>query len=323
MYGAGAIGGVVAARLAQNGVATSVVARGAHLAAIREQGLHFHTPEGATVVRLPATDDPATLGPQDVVICAVKAHQLAAIARPLTRLLHDKTAVVYALNGLPWWYFYRAGGEFDGRRLERLDPGGALWDTVGIERTIGCVINMPCTVTAPGEVHFDGGPNRLALGEPSGEKTDRLDAIAETLAACGIDIETHRPIREEVWTKASRLMATSPIALLTASETAAVVSDPTLRALTRLGWEEAIAIAAAFGVSVDVNIEAALDRMTGLVGHRASIVQDLDAGRPIEIDAQIVAPLELAHEAAVPVPTLDMLAALTLARVRAAGLYSG
>ena len=323
VYGAGSIGGVIAARLALNGVETSVVARGPHLAAIKANGLRFETPEGSRVVRIAATDNPADLGPQDVVIAAVKAHQTPAIARPMQALLGPDTMVSYAVNGLPWWYFRKAGGKAEGRRLERLDPGGVLWDEVGVDRTIGCVVNLPATVPEPGVVHWEGGNNRLALGELDDAQSPRLLALADMLRAAGMDIDTHRPIRYEMWNKLVRIMVASPITILTAMPAAPALRDPAVREVAASLCREAIAVAAAYGTALDIDVEGELDKWTNGGNHRPSILQDLDAGRPMEIDPQITVPVELAHDAGVPVPTLDMTAGLMRARARAAGLYAG
>ena len=321
VYGAGAIGGVIAARLALSGADTSIVARGAHLDAVRARGLTFRTPEGSEVLPIAATDDPAELGPQDVVIAAVKAHQLPAIARPLQALLGPDTAVVYAINGIPWWYFHKAGGRWGERRLERLDPGGVLWDEVGVERTIGCVVNLPGTVSEPGVVHYEGGNNRLALGELDDSQSTRLLAIADALRAAGLDIDTHRPIRQEVWNKLVLIIVSSPLSVLTNLPVGRSLSDPALRDIARKAWTEANAIAAAYGFDLDPDVDRKLDGWSRAGNHRPSILQDLDRGRPMEIDAQITVPVALAHEAGVPVPTLDMLSTLMRARGRAAGLY--
>ncbi len=323
VYGAGAIGGSIAGRLARSGAQVSVVARGTHLAAMRERGLQFDTPEDSNVLKIPASDDPTALGPQDVVIAAVKAHQLPAIATGLTGLLHDNTIVLYAINGLPWWYFHKAGGAFEGRRLERLDPGGILWDEVGVDRTIGCVVNLPATVIAPGVVRYEGGNNRLALGELGGEQSVRLTAIADVLRAAGIMIETHRPIRHEVWKKLVLIMVTSPLTILTASPVSMIMRDPDIRDVARRVFAESNALAAAYGFDLDPDIDRTLGARFAHSQHRPSILQDLETGRPMEIDPQITVPLELAHDAGVPVPALDMLAGLVRARARAAGLYDG
>ena len=320
VYGAGAIGGVIAARLALNGANPSIIARGAHLAAIKARGLRFDTSEGRKHLTMRATDDPAELGPQDLVICAVKAHQLPAIAGPLRHLLHADTSVVYAINGLPWWYFSKAAGKWGERQLERLDPDGALWNGVGVERTIGCVVNLPGTVSEPGVVHFEGGSQRLALGELDDKQSPRLLEVADLLRRSGLQIETQRPIRQEVWTKLVLIMVTSPIAILTGAPPSAAMNDPTVRHAVSTMMKEARAVAAAFGFPVEAQFGANPHKQMG-GSHRPSILQDLEAGRPPEIDAQLNVPLDLAHEAGVAVPTLELVAGLARSRARAAGLY--
>ncbi len=324
VYGAGAIGGVIAARLALNGVETSVVARGPHLAAIKAKGLRFDTPEGSKTVKIAASDNPADLGPQDYVISAVKAHQTPATAGPMKHLLKDETAIIYAVNGIPWWYFRKEGGKSADKRLERLDPGGALWEGVGVDRTIGCVVNLPATVSEPGVIHWEGGNNRLALGELDDAQSPRLIAIADALRAAGMSVDTHRPIRWEVWNKLVLIMVSSPLSILTDMPSGPATRDPAVREIARKAWQEANAIAAAFGAELDPNIDEKLDSWSKSTSkHRPSILQDLDNGRPMEIDPQVTVPLELGHEAGVLSPTLDMLAALMRARARAAGLYAG
>ena len=321
VYGVGAIGGVIAARLALNGVETSVVARGPHLAAIRERGLRLDTPEGSSVVNVTASDDAAALGVQDVVIAAVKAHSLPSIARGLSKLLRSDTSVVYAINGLPWWYFYKAVGKNEGRRIERLDPGGALWNLVGVERTIGCVVSLPSEVNEPGVIHYEGGNNRLALGELGGEQSSRLLEIAAALRNSGFTIDHRRPIREEVWRKLVHKIGASPIVVLTAGSPARSFDDAGIRVIARALYSEAFALAAAYGFPQNGNIDAFVDRRRHIV-HRPSILQDLEAGRSMEIDPQLTVPIELAREAGVAVPTLEMLSALVRARARTAGLYN-
>jgi 2-dehydropantoate 2-reductase len=324
VYGAGSIGGVIAARLALSGVETAVIARGEHLAAIRANGLRFVSPAGSEVAKVTASDDPKEVGPQDVVIAAVKAHQLPAIAEPMRALLHEKTTVLYAVNGLPWWYFHKEGGRWSERQIERLDPGGRLWNGVGVDRTIGCVVNLPATVEAPGIVHWEGGNNHLSLGELGGGQTPRLTAIADTLRKAGIAIDTGRPIRFEMWNKLTLNMVASPIAILTASPLGAVIGDAGMRQVAKNLWVEGNAIAAALGIDLDPNVDAKLDRWATPAGqrpHRPSILQDFERGRPLEIDPQLTVPIELAHELGVTVPTLDLLAGLMRARAKAAGVY--
>ncbi len=199
-----------------------------------------------------------------------------------------------------------------------------LWDAVGVERTIGCVVNLPATVAAPGVVHYEGGNNRLALGELDDSQSPRLLALADALRNAGLNIDTHRPIRFEVWNKLTVIMVASPLSILTGTPVQLSMSDAEMRQVAHNAWTEANAVAAAYGVTLDTDIDAILDGWARAAGdHRPSILQDLDKGRPMEIDAQVTVPVELAHDAGVPTPTLDLLAGLMRARARTAGLYDG
>ena len=322
VYGAGAVGGVIAARLALSGASVSVVARGEHLNAIRETGLRLETSDSIDVVRVTASDEPGALGRQDVVIAAVKAHQLPDIVGGLTTLLNEGTAVIYAVNGMPWWYFHNATGPSNERRLPALDPGGRLWDQVGVGRTIGCIINFPAAVISPGSVRQGGGNNRIALGELGGEQSLRLADIAAALRSAGFVVDTHRPIREEVWTKLAHVMVASTIAVLTSAPPGIAFSDAAIRDLARKIYGEAFDIAAAHGYPGSGNIDALIagqQRST----NKPSMLQDLEAGRPMEIDPQLTVPIALAHDARVRVPILDVLLGLIRARASHAGLYKG
>jgi 2-dehydropantoate 2-reductase len=320
VFGAGAVGGIIAARLASGGAETAVVARGAHLDAIRQNGLRVESPDDIPLARVPASDDPAALGPQDLVIAAVKAHQLPAIVPGLKKLLRADTPVIYAVNGLPWWYFHKVGGAGEGRRIERLDPGGGLWDEIGVDRAIGCVVNLGGSVPSPGVVNNPNGSKRLALGEPGGGLSPRLVEIAETLRKGGLTIATERPIRHEMWSKLVVNMTATPISVLTSSPPGRAAEDAGVKEIARRICDEACAIAVAYGAPRP-DAEKIVAAMP--TAHRPSILQDLDLGRPMEIDPQLTVPLDLAHEAGVAVPTLDMLTGLIKARARSAGLYNG
>lgn len=320
IYGAGAIGGSIAARLFTAGVETSVVARGAQLEAIRANGLFCEAPDKRYGGKMPASDNPADLGKQDVVIVGVKAHGVPAIVDGLKALLHDDTAVVYALNGIPWWYFYGTGGAKEGRRLERLDPGGRLWDEVGIARSIGCVLNFPSTLTAPGVIKNILAVNNIAIGEPKGGDSARLRTIDKALTEAGLKIQSKNPIRDEVWVKLHRLLPTSALATLTMSSAGGVASAPELRTTFIGAMREITALAAAYGSMLPEDYEARIDAQKPLP-HRPSMLQDLEAGRSMEVDAQLTAVQDLAQAAGVAVPTLDILIGLVRARARTAGLY--
>lgn len=322
VFGAGAIGGHVAGRLARGGAEVCTVARGAHLAAIRANGLRVLAPDGEMHVRLPASDDPADLGPQDAVIVAVKAPALPEVAARIGPLLRPDTPVVFAVNGIPWWYSHGHGGPDEGRRLPRLDPGGAVWDTVGPGRAVGGVVYSACTVTRPGVVRVEGARNRIVLGEPSGAITPRVEAVADALRAGGWTAEVSGRIRDRVWAKLLLNLGTGPMGVLTESGPRAVFEEAACRDAARRVVAEGAAIARAWGCEASPDAE-------GQIGggrrseHVPSIVQDLRLGRPMEIAALFEAPLELAQMRGVDAPTLALLVALARVRARAVGLYGG
>jgi 2-dehydropantoate 2-reductase len=322
IYGAGAIGGSIAARLLKAGVETSVVARGEHLAAIRAGGLFCEAPDGRFGGKLPASDNPSDLGKQDVVIVGVKAHGAPGIVDGLKALLHDQTAVVYALNGIPWWYFHGAGGAQEGKKLDRLDPGGRLWNEIGVDRAVGCVLNYASSVIAPGVVRQLAAVNNIAIGEPKGGDSARLRDIAAALRAAGFTVEAASPIRLEVWAKLRRLLPTSTLTTLTMMTAGGVASSAELRATFLLAMTEINALAAAYGYALPQDFEARIDAQRPLA-HRPSMLQDLEAGRSMEVDAQLAATQHMAEAAGVAIPTLDVLIGLVRARARAAGLYNG
>jgi 2-dehydropantoate 2-reductase len=320
VFGAGAIGGHLAGRLAKGGAEVSVVARGAQLDAIRRDGLRVEVPDGAIHARIAASDEPAALGTQDAVIVTVKAPALPSVARTIGPLLGPETPVVFAMNGVPWWYFHAHGGPLDGRRLSRIDPDGLLWEAVGPDRAIGGVVYSACTVTAPGLVEVETANNRLVLGEPDGAISARAEAIAALLRAGGLRVEMTDRIRDAVWSKLLLNLVAGPLCVLAQAEQRAVMSEPACADAARRILEEGAAIARA----MDCEPRYDPDRIiagAAVLAHKPSIVQDLERGRPMEIDALFVAPLELARMAGVSTPTLDLVVTLAKIRARQAGLY--
>ncbi len=322
VFGAGAIGGHVAGRLAKGGAEVSVVARGAHLAAIRANGLRVLAPDGEIVARVAATDDPSTLGPQDAVFVAVKAPALPSVAAGIGPLLGVDTPVAFVMNGIPWWYYHAHGGPQDGAALPRLDPEGALQRAVGFRRAIGGIVYSACTVIEPGVVHVEHARNRLILGEPDGSRSARVLALAAVLEAGGLTMEVTERVRDAVWGKLLLNLGSGPLGVLTGSPPQDFYAEEACRAATRSVLAEAAAVAAAVGCSVTPDAEGQV-RNGSKSGHKTSILQDLELGRPMEIDTLYTVPLEMARAAGVPTPTLDLLAALTRARARSAGLYTG
>lgn len=321
IFGAGAIGGYLAAKLAAvKDVELSLIARGPHLEAIRTHGLKLAEGGRETVVTVRAAANSAEIGPQDYVILALKAHSVAGSLDGILPLLGPETAVVTAQNGVPWWYFHRLAGPFEGTRVEAVDPAGRISAAIGPERAIGCVVYPATEVEQPGFIrHVEG--DRFVLGEPSGERTERVARVAAALVAGGLRAPVRPDIRSEIWVKLWGNLAFNPVSALTGGTLAEIGSDPGTRAVVRAMMVEGEAIGtklgARFGVTVDQRIEGA--RAVG--AHRTSMLQDLDRGRPMEIDALVTAVQELGRIAGVPTPAIDLVLGLVVQRARLVGCY--
>jgi 2-dehydropantoate 2-reductase len=321
VFGAGAIGGYLAVKLALTGHQVSVVARGEHLAAIRARGLKLRIGGQEKVTRIEASDDPATLGPQDYILCALKAHQAYEVADRFAPLLGPDTAVVTAMNGIPWWYFYREGSVFEGRHLRSVDPDGRQWKLIGPERAIGCVVDPACEVVEPGVIQHNEF-NRFTLGEPDGTASPRVTKLSQALGQANFDAPVRNKIRWNVWLKLWGNVCFNPISALTHATLDRITSEPALRALCIAAMREAREVSAALGVVIDGSlIERRLDAAGKAVGHKMSMLQDLERGRSMEIDALVTAVQELGRLVGVATPTIDILLALVQERAERAGLY--
>ena len=321
VFGAGAVGGLVAAELASAGHDVSVVARGAHLDAIRAHGLTLESGGKAKVAKLRASDRPADLGPQDVVLVTAKAQSMAAVADAIAPLLGPETPVVAAQNGIPWWFTYKHGGALDGRTLAAVDPGGRIARTIGLQRAIGCVVSTASTVTRPGVIAHRGGRS-FVLGEPDGSESPRVKRFGEAMAQAGFDAPVKTRIRDDVWTKLWGNISFSQIALLTGSGLAMLAKNPGTAALARRIMEETQAVGEAAGARFGGNIDQRIETTTKIGDHKTSILVDLEAGRPVEIDAQVGAVIEIARVLSVPVPTIELIYALVRQRAELAGCYA-
>ena len=323
VYGPGAIGGWLAAAMAKGGVEVSVVARGAHLAAIRQNGLTLELPDDRYTVQVAASDNPADLGPQDGVIVTVKAPSLPSIAGQLAPLLRDDTPVAFLTNGIPWWYFMGHGGALDGRSLPRLDPNDALRHAVGAHRLIGGIAWPASSVPEPGVIKMSAGAARgCVVGAPDGQSHPGLDLLAKAFAAGKLRLDIAPQIRDVIWEKLSFNLSAGPMCVLTTAPVKDTHVEEALVATSRLVMTEVAALIAAMGRSVAID----QDRVVAgnrVLGHRPSILQDLMAGRPMEVDALYTTPLELAELVGVTLPTLELLVALIKVRARQAGLYGG
>jgi 2-dehydropantoate 2-reductase len=322
IFGAGAIGGYMAVELACADHEVCVVARGAHLRAIRERGLTLRIEGREKAARLAASDDPGAFGVQDIVICALKAHQAYKSAPAFAPLLGDETAVLTAMNGIPWWYFYKAGGAFDGRRLQSVDPGDRQWHAIGPQRAIGCVVEPACEVVEPGViVHHKF--KRFILGEPDGVRSARVERLSTALIEAGFEAPVRADIRWNIWLKLWGNVCFNPISALTGATIDAIVTDPALRALCRTMMLETKQVNEALGVNIPDDM---LDRRFAAAGsigaHKMSMLQDLERGRSLEIDALVSVVQELGRLTEVPTPMIDAVLALVQERGRTAGLYT-
>ena len=323
VFGAGAIGGHLAARFAQAAdMHVSVVARGAHLAAMRAHGLRVQAPDDELHARVAASEDPAELGPQDAVVVTVKAPSLPSVAAAIAPLLGPDTMVAFVMNGIPWWYFDQEGGPHDGTALPQLDPGGALRKALGAGRTIGGVVHSPCTVVEPGVVRVTSAQNRVVFGEPDGRVTARVERLAAALRSATFGVEVTPRIRDAVWSKLLHNLASAALGVPAGTGMAGVLAEPALEAAVHRIIAEGAAIAAALGCTARADPDRLLVQGRSS-RHVASIVQDLRLGRPMEVEAQLGVPLALARLADVATPTLDLLVALVRVRAREAGLYAG
>jgi 2-dehydropantoate 2-reductase len=315
VVGAGAIGGLLGARLADAGHEVSLVARGAHLAAIRANGLAIQDRDGVRSWALPASDEPADFGPQDVVVIALKAYSIGPMLPRIARLLTPDTAVVTAINGIPWWYFCRARGKLDGAPVECLDPGGAMVRALDPKHLVGCVVHGSAEVVAPGVVHHTSG-GAFILGEIDGRVTSRVQALAAAIEATGFKAPVTARIRDDVWTKLIGNTSYNPVAALTGALMSDINANPALIELIRRMMLEGIAVAEAHGCRMTVSLDErfALARKLGAV--KVSMLQDLERDRPLEIDAIVTAVSELGRKVGVPTPTIDGVEALIRERAR-------
>ncbi|MFT5550557.1 MAG: 2-dehydropantoate 2-reductase [Gammaproteobacteria bacterium] len=319
IYGAGAIGGYIAALLTQSGEEVSVIARGPHLAAIKANGLALDM-NGERIVTHPvATDNPADLGEQDFVIVSLKAHSVPNVVDAMQPLLGVNTAVVTAVNGVPWWYFHQLSGEWENRRIESVDPGGKQWDGIGPERAIGCVVYPACEISEPGVVrHIDG--NRFTLGESSGEKTERVRALSKAMINAGFKAPV-RNIRDEIWVKLWGNLCFNPLSALTNATLDIVATDPGTRAVARNMMLEAQAIGEKLGVRFAIDVDKRIAGAAAVGAHTTSMLQDLTLGRPMEIDALVTAVQELGRIVDVKTPTIDTILPIIQQRGRIADCY--
>jgi 2-dehydropantoate 2-reductase len=323
IVGAGAIGGLLAVRLAAAGETVSVLARGETLTAIRSNGLSLIEPDGSETVApdIEAAEDPADLGPHDVVVLAVKAHQIAAIAERLAALYQADTIVVPLQNGVPWWFFQKFPGPFEGRRLESLDPDGTIERHIPADRVIGCIAYQAAERDQPGVIRLVEG-DRLPVGELDGSRSERVTALAHTLTTAGFTSRVATDIRSQVWVKALGNLAMNPISALTGATLVEICQWPSTRELAAQMMREAVEIAEKLALRIRISIEQRIEGAEKVGAHKTSMLQDAEAGRPLEIAPLIGAFVELARltETAMPATeTVHSLVSLLDSRLRKEG----
>ncbi|WP_394823351.1 2-dehydropantoate 2-reductase [Pendulispora albinea] len=306
IVGAGAIGGFLGARLALSGHAVTLIARGAHLAAIQRDGLKLIEIDGTERVVRPekATANIAEAGPQDAVIVALKAGSLPAVAPSLRALYHPETMVITAQNGFPWWYFYKLEGPYANHRVEAVDPGGIIAANIEADRVIGCIVYPAADIDAPGIVrHVEG--DRFSIGELDGQKTERVSRLRDALEAAGVKAKVTPRIRWETWIKLWGNLTFNPISALTRSTLEQICSYPLTRQLARTMMQEAQVIAERLGIEFGIKLEQRIDGAQKVGAHKTSMLQDIERGRPTEIDAMLGSVSELGRWLEVPTPAID------------------
>ncbi|MGA2551996.1 MAG: 2-dehydropantoate 2-reductase [Burkholderiaceae bacterium] len=305
VVGAGAIGGLLAAKLAQSGNEVTVIARKAHLLAIRENGLKLIDEAGGeSAVPLRATDVIGEAGAQDLVILGMKAHQVPPIVSQLSSLYHDTTVVMTAQNGIPWWYFMKQKGPHEGMHLESVDPGGVIARSLPVERVIGSIVYPAAEVIAPGIIrHIEG--NRFSVGEIDDSDTARIRNISERLREAGFKAPVLSDIRSEIWTKLWGNLSLNPISALTHATLADICQFPPTRALLANMMREAQAVAEHLGIRFKVSLEKRIAGAEAVGQHKTSMLQDIEAGRPIELEALVGSVVELGRITQIPTPNIN------------------
>ena len=299
--GAGAIGGYIGAKLARVGADVVLFARGPHLAAMQARGLRVRSVDGDFEVKPQVAGDLATIGKADVVFLGVKAHALTALAPQLRPLFGPETVVVSTQNGIPWWYFQDHPGELRGLRLERVDPGGVIAAAIEPERVVGSLAYFSTDIAEPGVIHHTEG-NRISFGEPNGMRTERTRKIAEALIAAGFRCPVTTRFRHEVWVKLLGNVAFNPISALTRATLEDIARHPDVSRLVREVMVETEAVAAKLDIELPISIDQRMAGAEKVGAHRTSMLQDLEAGRPFELEAVVGAVIELGERLGVPMP---------------------
>jgi len=322
IFGAGAVAGLAGARMARGGVeGLSIVARGAHLRAIQAKGLTVRDREGSWTIAIPATDDSASLGVQDVVVLGLKAHTVGAALDQIRPLLGPETVVVPTINGIPWWYFHALPGDWPKRHLDSVDPGGRICNALGAERALGCVVYVASNIPEPGVIEHNNGRTYI-VGEPDGSRSERAERVAGLFTTGGLESPVSQNIRSEVWSKLWGNLTGNPISVLCENLCDALVRDVGLRELMRGMMGEAHTVSKVSGVDIDIDIDYRLGLFEKLGPVKTSMLQDFEAGKVIELDALLGVICELGRLGGVETPRCDAVYALTRAKAATAGCYT-
>lgn len=315
IYGAGAIGGYLGVQLALAGANVTLIARGAHLAAMQANGVRLLINGEERVAHPRCTDNLANVGEQDFVILTLKAPSVPGVVELMQPLLGRDTAVVTAVNGIPWWYFYGLDSPWRNHQLASVDPGGRQWLGIGPERAIGCVVYPATEVVAPGVIQHVSG-DRFSLGEPTGEKTARVAALSDLFRAAGLKAPVRQHIRNDIWVKLWGNLSFNPVSALTGGTLETIAADPGTRAVVRAMMLEAQAIGEELGVRFGIDVDQRIAGAAAVGAHKTSMLQDLEHGRPLEIDALVTVVQELGQLVGLATPTIDVVLALVRQRAK-------
>jgi len=320
VFGAGAIGGFLGARLAQAGCDVSAVARGATAAALRTHGLRVQSGGELTSARVVVAEDPSALGAQDLVIVSVKGPAMASVAARIAPLLDAETVVLTAMNGVPWWFFHGFGGKFAGTRLAAIDPDGAIAAAIPDRHVIGCVVHLSCSTLQPGVVRHVFG-DQLIMGEPDGRKSPRVEALAALLVRAGFATTVSASIQSDIWYKLWGNMTMNPVSALTGATVDRILDDPLVHRFCLSAMAEASAIGTAIGCPIAQSGEDRIAIARKLGAFKTSMLQDVEAGKPVELDALVTVVREIGELAGIATPNTDALLGLARVQARVRGLY--
>jgi len=316
IFGAGAIGGYVGARLAMKGECeVSLVARGAHLAAMKANGLVLKQGGETYSLHPEVTDDPNTLGPQDYIILTLKAHAVSGVIDQMQPLIGPHTSILFAQNGVPWWYFHGAGAPYEGHQLESVDPGGIIWKRIGPDRALGSVVWQAAEIESPGVITHHYG-DRMPIGEPNGEKSDRSALLSRLLTSAGVKSPVRPNLRNEIWLKLWGNLSFNPVSVLTQGTLIDLATDAGTRRVIRAMMEEAKVIGEALGITFAVGVDERMDMAAKVGSHRTSMLQDVEAGRPTELEALLGVVIELGRLVKCDTPSLQLVYDLAKFRSR-------